>query len=403
MEQQKPTVAIVYHYFAHYRAPVLRELADSASYEYRLISDLKAKNPSNKVLGTDFFDALERDHPSASWIRIRNHWLGPLLWQSGLLKQVMRKDLHSVIFLGDAFFVSTWLASIVARMTGKRVFYWTHGIYGRESKPKLWFRLSFYRVASAGLFLYGNYAKNLLIEKGFSSDRLYNIFNSLDYRKQKKLREGLNREKADQVKERLFGDHSHYPIAFFVGRLTPEKKLGLVIDAFLQLHAEGQKINLLLIGGGSVESDLRNRVPAELQSHVKFFGACHDENVLAEMIYACDVCASPGNIGLTAMHSLVYGTPVVTHDDGRWQGPEFEAIQDDVSGTLFSRDELPALVSAMKKWLFVSKQQREDIRQQCFRIVDGYYNPVNQVRIIEQALDGVPAGQLTDQLDCELR
>ena len=394
VENPKTTVAIVYHYFAHYREPVLNELAESVKYKYEFISDDKTKT-NIKILGQEYFDALSRDHPSTQWVHVKNYWLGPLLWQRGLLKQAMRKEIRTFIFLGDAFLISTWFASLIARMSGKRVFFWTHGLYGRESKPKLWYRLTFYRLASAGLFLYGNYAKKLLIEKGFGADRLYNIYNSLDYQQQRKLREGLDQTNANEVRQRLFGDHAQLPIAFFVGRLTPEKKLGMLIDAFLQLHAEGQKINLLLIGSGPVESELRNSIPSDLQSHVKFFGACHDENVLAEMIYASDVCASPGNIGLTAMHSLAYGTPVVTHDDGKWQGPEFEAIQDGFNGSLFDKNDADGLLNALRYWLFDIAKDRDEIRRQCYQNIDKFYRPENQARIIELAIDGVPASKIT--------
>lgn len=52
----------------------------------------------------------------------------------------------------------------------------------------------------------------------------------------------------------------------------------------------------------------------------------------AEFIYNADLCVSPGNVGLTAMHSLVFGCPVITHNCFEWQMPEFEAIQPGITG-----------------------------------------------------------------------
>jgi hypothetical protein len=34
-----------------------------------------------------------------------------------------------------------------------------------------------------------------------------------------------------------------------------------------------------------------------------------------------------GPVGLMAMHAMIYGRPVITHDDFDQQKPEFEAIQ----------------------------------------------------------------------------
>ena len=47
------------------------------------------------------------------------------------------------------------------------------------------------------------------------------------------------------------------------------------------------------------------------------------------------MCVSPGNVGLTAIHSLTYGTPVLTHDDFNFQMPEAEAIKENISGIFF--------------------------------------------------------------------
>ena len=41
---------------------------------------------------------------------------------------------------------------------------------------------------------------------------------------------------------------------------------------------------------------------------------------------------SPGNVGLTAIHSLSYGTPVLTHNNFNNQMPEVESIQPGFNG-----------------------------------------------------------------------
>jgi len=159
----------------------------------------------------------------------------------------------------------------------------------------------------------------------------------------------------------------------------------------VQLHRSGVAVNLLLIGGGPLEQSLRDRVPDDLQQHVKFFGPCHDENQLAELIFAATVCVSPGNVGLTAIHALTYGTPVVTHENAEQQMPEFEAIEAGVSGSFFTQNDVQALAAAMRPWLDNDRQQRDRTRANCQQIVDQHYNPTNQMRIIEQALNGADA------------
>ena len=62
----------------------------------------------------------------------------------------------------------------------------------------------------------------------------------------------------------------------------------------------------------------------------------YDENEIGDLIYNADLCVSPGNVGLTAIHTLTYGTPVLSHANFPNQMPEFEAIDKDFTSFLFS-------------------------------------------------------------------
>ena len=85
-----------------------------------------------------------------------------------------------------------------------------------------------------------------------------------------------------------------------------------------------------------------------LEDSVWFFGPCYDEQELGDMIYNADLCISPGNVGLTAMHTMVFGTPVLTHNDYPHQMPEFEAIQDEKTGTFFKAGDSASLADSIR-------------------------------------------------------
>lgn len=376
-----PKVAIVYHYFAHYRQPILDELSLSDRFHYLLASD-DGNSSGIKALGADYFNS--RTGTALSWTKLKNYWLKPLLWQQGVLKLSLSSQIDAVIFLGDAFFISTWAAAILARLTGKKVFFWTHGLYGRESFLKRLYRVAFYRIANGGLLLYGNHAKQLLASRGFASEKLVNVFNSLDHDLQLSLRKGLDEKSAVETRRKMFGQFSDLPTMVFIGRLTPEKKLELLVKLLVRFHAESKPANLILVGDGGEKHSLQSSIPVELKDHVCFYGACYDEKEIATLIHASNVCVSPGNIGLTAIHSLTYGTPVVTHDDKRWQGPEFEAVEDGINGSLFKREDFQSLKTSVEKWLF--NQDAEITFAHCTNAVDRDFNPSNQRKLIEMAI-----------------
>ena len=74
-----------------------------------------------------------------------------------------------------------------------------------------------------------------------------------------------------------------------------------------------------------------------MEGNCIFYGATYDEKELSKLIYMSDLTVSPGNIGLTAIHSLSYGTPVCSHSNFNNQMPESEAIINFENGFFFRK------------------------------------------------------------------
>ena len=124
---------------------------------------------------------------------------------------------------------------------------------------------------------------------------------------------------------------------------------------------------------------------ARLTDQVSFYGPCYGEEELGPLISMAEICVSPGEVGLTCMHAMVYGTPVITHGDADFQGPEFEAIQPGITGCFFCRDNSNALAEAIHSWVN-EKKDRDKVRADCMKTIDEFYNPFYQVKIINQAI-----------------
>ena len=113
-----------------------------------------------------------------------------------------------------------------------------------------------------------------------------------------------------------------------------------------------------------------------------FFGEVYDESTLSELIYNSDICISPGNIGLTAIHCLSYGTPVVSHSNFDNQMPEVESIIVNENGFLFKENDENDLANKILYWLNKKKIKRENVRN----IINEKYNPYYQKKIIDQLI-----------------
>ena len=85
------------------------------------------------------------------------------------------------------------------------------------------------------------------------------------------------------------------------------------------------------------------------------------------------------------MHSLAYGTPVITHDCADQQMPEFEAIVPGKSGAFFHYNDSHDLARTVLEWT-QTELPSEHVREQCYRIIEERYNPEYQKVVIEKAI-----------------
>lgn len=233
-----------------------------------------------------------------------------------------------------------------------------------------------------GIFVYSNYGKHLMIEQGISSEKIFTIHNSLHYDEQLKLRKQI---KSSTVYFDYF--HNEHPTIIFIGRLTKVKQLDMLLHAVANLKKKGEVYNVVFVGDGLEKHSLQLLAKElNLESQIWFYGACYDEKVNAELVYNADVCVAPGNVGLTAMHAMVFGTPVISHNDYKWQMPEFEAIQDGITGTFFDRGNIKSLEETISRWFANNGVKRDIVRKQCYNEIDSNWNPYFQMEVIRKNL-----------------
>lgn len=118
-------------------------------------------------------------------------------------------------------------------------------------------------------------------------------------------------------------------VAVTVGRLAPSKRVDLVIDQCAAARAAGAPIRLLVIGAGSLRSELEARAAAE-GDWVRVLGPIDD---LAGALRACDVsasCSEYEGFGLSTVEAMATGLPVVAHPAGGLT----EVIEDGGTGFL---------------------------------------------------------------------
>ncbi len=363
--ENKTDICCIFNYYAIYRAPI-----------YQLM---------DKELGCDFYFG---DNPGSK-IKAANYealkgfkgFLKPTFGLFHRLKgthtAVMNPQYKKYIAIGDPYCLSIWWLLIWSRLSGKKTILWTHGWYRDGKWIQNIINALFWRLPNH-IMPYGNYARNYMIEKGINPNKMTCIYNSLDYDAELKRR--------SIVSEDLMRNHfgNDYPVLFFIGRLIHSKRLDLIITAMKILEQKYEmKVNCVLIGDGPAKEDLITLIiENNLNERVWLYGACYDEDEISQLINHSDLCVSPGNIGLTAIHSLTYGSPIITGDDFSHQGPEFEVIQPGVTGNFYKQDDVEDLAKTIKEWLS-NVADRETLRKTCYKVIDDKWNPYYQIGVLK--------------------
>ena len=303
-------------------------------------------------------------------------------WQPGLLKKLFKKY-DRYLLIGESRALATWFFCIMASLVGKRnkVYFWTHGWYGKETGLEKLLKKLYFSLAGGGIFLYGNYARELMIKEGFRPEKLYTIHNSLDYERQLELRQHIR--PTDVYKSHFNNDNKTIIV---IGRLNARKKLEMLLNAVRNLKTKNHYFNVVFVGDGGERQKLESLTSDYgIRDQVWFYGACYDEVKNAELIYNADVCVMPGDIGLTAIHCLSFGTPCITHDDFPHQGPEFEAIHEGETGSFFHSGDVSSLVNTLMSW-FNRHEDRNTIRNACYSEIDAQWTPQFQVDVLKKYL-----------------
>lgn len=185
-------------------------------------------------------------------------------------------------------------------------------------------------------------------KRGFSSlgvpeTKLFVAYNSIDVEDIRRLATESGNEGKDVL---------------FIGRLVASKKVDLLIDGFARaLKGIPSATKLIIIGDGPERARLVARA-AELgcRERVEFVGEVTDEWRLAPYFARSAVSISPGPIGLSAIHSLAYGVPVLL-GDAEPHNPEVEVLIEGRNCVYFPSGDANALAREVTELLAQSERR----------------------------------------------
>jgi glycosyltransferase involved in cell wall biosynthesis len=140
--------------------------------------------------------------------------------------------------------------------------------------------------------------------------------------------------------KRKRGPEHRDPVLGFVGRLSVEKNIGLLIQVHRELIQEKKKFRFLIVGHGGDEAWLREHLP-----EAEFTGVLRGEELAAA--YAnMDLFIFPSHtdtFGNVVLEALASGVPAIVTPDG---GPR-TIVRDGVTGRIVPDDQFTVAINAV--------------------------------------------------------
>lgn len=362
---------------AQYRVPVFREFARRPGIRLKVVYGSVKGVPN---VAPDGFDAT----PTHRW-EDKVTGFG-LMIHTAEWSYCSPRHADVVVLRWSVRSIMLWPALLRARFLGVPVVLWGHGYSKTE---RWWWRIPrnwLAHLATAVLF-YEPRTRDAFVRQGWNPDRLFVALNSLDHVEICQARDAWQENSVALPKFREENGIAEGPVILFVSRLMPANRIDLLIRATADLAREMPGLKTVVIGNGDEEKLRLEQLAFELgvADNVKFRDGIYDEFELAPWFLSSDVYCYPANIGLSLIHALWYGLPVVTSDNIDSQNPEIFALRDGVNGLLYQHENLSSLVTVLRA-ILADAERRTKMSEAARKTVEDRFTIPRMVDGLEAAV-----------------
>jgi glycosyltransferase involved in cell wall biosynthesis len=277
-----------------------------------------------------------------------------MIFQRGSISVLLKKKPEHIIFFGfDPHIISTIFTFLFAKyILRKKVYWWGHGVRGHQGWLGQLFRRFFYN-RSNGILVYSARGKDDLTNMKVKVPIVVvgNALNNEDYG----FRNGPVKKDFDILR------------IIFSGRLTKRKQLPLLLEA-LQGLQERIRFECAIVGDGPEKNNLQYMIDRLGLKEAKLTGALYGDD-LKEYYQRSHLCVIPGDAGLTLIHAMSFGVPVITHNDLRAHGPEIEILKENVNGDYYRKHDVEDLRQKIIKWSELIFEKKDTVCGNCIESV----------------------------------
>jgi glycosyltransferase involved in cell wall biosynthesis len=277
---------------------------------------------------------------------VRNRYLSVLgrsLVYQPVLREILGGRFDAIVVGHEIKFVASMVLFALFRLAGKPVLFWgfgptldtsghRRGRVGNALSGLVRAGKNAMIRAASGFLAYTPRGAEFVRQAGLSDERITVVYNTIDVEREIAAEAALADVDTGSLRDRL-GFRRDSVILAFVGRLTADKQVDLLIEAARRLGEDPglPPVELAIVGDGPEQERLETL--ARGVAGCRFFGFLGQPAELAPIFRVSAAVVLPGYVGLTVNHAFAHGRPVITRDIPS-HSPEIEYLVSGKNGLL---------------------------------------------------------------------
>jgi len=356
----------------HYRKDVFRTLTESNVFDLEFVA-------GEEYQGIKSIIPEQSSVFNYSSFRCFGHGF---YYLKGASRYIKSKKPDIIICTGvDFHLIHTIYIFIYQRLIKRKRFYWwSHATKGHQGRFGYLIRRFVYRK-STGVLSYNHEGKMNLLEMGISENKIQVVNNSINTEDYGYLNYDLFQKKAN----------GRFTI-LYSGRVTEAKKVDLLIKALGIIKSRSLfDFICYIVGGGDLDPLKNSARESNVFENIVFTGEKYGKDN-HEYFLKSDIFVYPGVIGLSILHAMSFGLPVITTNNIASQYPEFELLLPGINGDVYKNNSVEDLADKISIWKLKSETSGNIITENCInRIKELGYLPEDQSRkVIEFVGNDLP-------------
>ncbi|MEM9351425.1 MAG: glycosyltransferase family 4 protein [Planctomycetota bacterium] len=342
-------VALVQPSLAKYRIPVFRELAARDGIDLTVYYGTRS-------------DLINAEPEGFKAVAAPLHKLGRgnryLLLHGAQWAHATRKACDVLVLNWTPRYATLIPSLFKARFNGVPTVLWGHG-FSKRDRPSRQAMRKFIADRGSALLFYDAHTAQKQVDSGWDAERIFVAPNTVDHTGAIEARNEWSSDPDRLAAFRREQGLEPGPVLLYVSRLDPANRVDMLLRATANLKHEWPDVKTVVIGNGDEERERLRKIVGELgiESSVIFSPGIYDEKRLAPWFLSAAAYCYPENIGLSIIHAMVYGVPVVTSDRRECQNPEFAALTPGENGLTYAHGSLEDLSAVLSRLLSDTEQQ----------------------------------------------